>query len=290
MAEERRRQYAEGAEQMLSYWSRAADVTSRVRIAGAELCGDKVRSALGVVAVSNEDLPRLFGQRGFWREFRGVFEQSQGITDLVRVLHVVPHGPGDVAGVRSGDVVVSLAGRAVRDGEHLAVLQGDLLHGTFEIGIDRAGAAQALQVTRVAECWYDVAIIVSAFPNAFANGRIIYATTGLLREVESDGELALVIGHELAHNVLGHSVASFKRAEQEADYLGCYFAARAGYDVSQAAAYWRRVAREFPVLVSENASYAHSGTATRAAALTRTVAEIQEKLRGGAPLVPNASP
>lgn len=275
---------------MLEYWRRAADVTSRVRIAGAELCGGKVRAALGIVALSNEDLPRLFGRRGFWREFRRVFEESQGITDRVRVLHVVPEGPADVAGVRSGDVVASLAGRAVRDGEHLAVLQVDSLPETFEIEIDRAGAAQTLRVTRVAECWYDMAIIVSAFPNAFADGRIIYATTGLLREVESDDELALVIGHELAHNVLGHSVTSFKRSEQEADYLGCYFAARAGYDVSLGAAYWRRMAREFPALVSENASYAHSGTATRTAALARTVEEIQEKLKAGVPLVPDGSP
>ncbi|MGH7289402.1 MAG: M48 family metalloprotease [Myxococcota bacterium] len=287
---ERRLQYGEASALMLEYWSRAADVTSRVRIAGAELCGDKIRAALGIVALSNEDLPRLFGQRGFWRQFRVVFEEAQGITDRVRVLHVAPRAPADAAGLRAGDIVVSLAGRPVRDAGHLAILQSEQLEATYEMEVSRAGSARTLTIDRVAECWYDLAITVAAFPNAFADGRIIYATTGLLRTVESDDELALVIGHELAHNVLGHSVKSFKRSEQEADYLGCYFAALAGYDVAQASPYWRRVAREFPVLVSENASYAHSGTATRAAALARTVEEIRDKLRVGAPLVPNASP
>jgi predicted Zn-dependent protease len=40
--------------------------------------------------------------------------------------------------------------------------------------------------------------------NAFADGEEISVTTGMLRFVNNDDELALVIGHELAHNVLGH--------------------------------------------------------------------------------------
>lgn len=290
VAEERRRQYADGAAQMLSYWKRAADVTSRIRIAGAQLCGDKVRAALGVVALSSEDLPRLFGQRGFWREFRTIFEQAYGITERVSVLHVVPQGPADLGGVRPADVIVSIGESTVRDGEHLAALQAEERLDEFELRIERLGIEQSLRLDRVAECWYDLAISAAPFPNAFADGRTIYVTTGLLRFSESDDEVAFVVGHEIAHNLLGHSVMSFKRSEQEADYLGCYLAARAGYDLSQAVPYRRRLAREFPLLISESASYAHSGTATRAAALARTVEEIQEKLKAGAPLVPNASP
>ena len=291
VAEERTRQYADASEQMIRYWSRATDVTSRVRIAGAELCGEKVRAALGIVALSSEDLPRGFGRQGFWREFTSVFARTLELGDQVRVLHVVPRGPADVAGVAVGDIVVALDGRMVRDAEHLATLQSEDLGETFELRVRRSGGVErALRVQGLPECWYGLSISVTHFPNAYADGRTMYVTTGLLRFVESDDELALVVGHELAHNLLAHATASFKRSEQEADYLGCYFAARAGYDIRGAAAYWGRLAREIPAVVSENASYAHSGTATRAAGLARTVDEIQRKLEAGAPLVPNASP
>jgi hypothetical protein len=290
VAEERRRQYADGAAQLEAYWRRAAEVTSRVRVAGAELCGDETRAALGVAALSREDVPRLFGTGGFWGDFRESFAASLGVGDRVLVLHVVPGGVGAAAGFLPGDVIVALDLRQVRDGEQLAALQAGDLPDPFEVRIDRSGTERVLTVPFVAECGYELALLVSAFPNAFTDGRTIYATTGLLREVSSDDELALLVGHELAHNVLGDSFTSFKKVEQEADYLGCYFAARAGYDVSGAAAFWRRLAREYPALVSESASYSHSGTAARAAALARTVAEIEEKRRAGAPLLPNLSP
>ncbi len=40
--------------------------------------------------------------------------------------------------------------------------------------------------------------------NAFADGRRVVVTTGLMRFARSDAELVVVVGHELAHNTLGH--------------------------------------------------------------------------------------
>jgi hypothetical protein len=292
--EERRRQYAEGSVQMLAYWRRAADVTSALRIANAALCGENVRAALGVIAVSAGDLPWLFGRGGYWYEFRDVFEESLSIDGRARVIHVTPEGPADLAGVRAGDVIVSLGGRSVRGGEHLAAVQARERAAEFELGVDRAGTQATLRVSRLAECGYDVGLMASSFPNAFADGFTVYVSTGIVREVSDDDELAIAVGHELAHNSLGHNPdvpsIGYVGAEQEADYLGLYFAARAGYDVSRAPGYWRRLAREYPALVSDDASFTHSGTATRAAALARTVEEIIRKQRAGAPLVPDVTP
>jgi beta-barrel assembly-enhancing protease len=290
---ERRRQYAEGAQQMLAYWSRAADVTSALRIAGAEICDRKVRAALGVIAVSDDDLPWLFGRGGFWHEFRDVFEQSLSIDGRVRVIHVTAGAPGDVAGVRAGDVILSLGGRSVGDLGRLAALQkGE--EAEFELRVDRDGREAILRVARVPECWYELGLVASPIPNAYADGPTVYVTTGIVREAQNDDELAIAIGHELAHNFREHlagyaQVQGYVGAEQEADYLGCYFAARAGYDISVAPGYWRRLAREYPGLVSDDASFTHSGTATRAAALARTVDEIHRKQRAGAPLLPDVA-
>jgi predicted Zn-dependent protease len=40
--------------------------------------------------------------------------------------------------------------------------------------------------------------------NAWTNGRNISITSSMLRFATSDEELALVIGHEMAHNIMGH--------------------------------------------------------------------------------------
>lgn len=294
VATEKRRQYEEGSAQMLVYWSRAADVASALRIAGAELCGSRVRAALGVVAVSDGDLPWLFGRGGYWYEFRDVFERLHSIDGRARVIHVTPGAPADLAGVRAGDVIVSLGGRAVRGGEHLAGLQARERAAEYELRVERAGTESSLRVGRVPEYGYHVGLVASPFPNAYADGHTVYVSTGMVKEALDDDELAIAIGHELAHHALDHTgpvpELGYVGAEQEADYLGCYFAARAGYDVAKAPAYWRRLAREYPGLVSDDASFTHTGTATRAATLARTVTEIQRKQRAGGPLLPDVTP
>ena len=40
--------------------------------------------------------------------------------------------------------------------------------------------------------------------NAYADGDSVYIPVGMMRFADSDSELALVIGHEMAHNRLGH--------------------------------------------------------------------------------------
>jgi predicted Zn-dependent protease len=112
--------------------------------------------------------------------------------------------------------------------------------------------------------------------------------------------LALVLGHEFAHDVLHHkrrldekgfardvlgefgsTPASHMVAEKEADYVGLYLSARAGYDISQAPDFWRR----FPAAIGDF-SFSHPGNAERAAALAATRDEILAKRERREPLVP----
>jgi predicted Zn-dependent protease len=41
--------------------------------------------------------------------------------------------------------------------------------------------------------------------NAFADGEKVVITKGMMRFVENDRELSLVIAHEMAHNAMGHT-------------------------------------------------------------------------------------
>ena len=39
---------------------------------------------------------------------------------------------------------------------------------------------------------------------AFADGTKVFLTRGMMRFAQSDEELALVVAHETAHNIMGH--------------------------------------------------------------------------------------
>ena len=112
--------------------------------------------------------------------------------------------------------------------------------------------------------------------NAFADGKTVNIASGMMRFVESDDELALIIGHEMGHMdkkqgnaiigaVVDGVIAGITRApapgstfstamggafsqdfESEADYVGAYYAARVGDDISQAKTLWRRMAAPIP--------------------------------------------
>lgn len=73
--------------------------------------------------------------------------------------------------------------------------------------------------------------------------------------------------------------------EMEADYVGLYLAARAGYDVSNAAQIWRRLDAE-----TSGSSSDHPTSGARFEAMSATAAEIADKRAAGEPLVPADAP
>jgi len=101
--------------------------------------------------------------------------------------------------------------------------------------------------------------------NAFASGRTVVMTTSMLAFVRNDSELAVVLGHELAHNILRHPVIRDEegvpdegllralgikknriwRSEEQADRLGLRLMAAAGYDLGAAIPFWRRYLRKY---------------------------------------------
>jgi predicted Zn-dependent protease len=77
-----------------------------------------------------------------------------------------------------------------------------------------------------------------------------------------------------------------KDYESEADYLGLYFASRAGYDVALAPNFWRRMGVEHPSSVESKYMAMHPSTPERTLSLEQAVEEIREKREAGAPLEP----
>lgn len=76
--------------------------------------------------------------------------------------------------------------------------------------------------------------------------------------------------------------------ENEADYVGLYILARAGYDIDDAPGFWRTMSLNVPQAIY--ASSTHPNNPTRTVAMNKTVAEIHAKTAAHQPLVPNIAP
>lgn len=73
--------------------------------------------------------------------------------------------------------------------------------------------------------------------------------------------------------------------EREADYVGLYIQALAGYDLQAGPRVARRIAEQDPRSIRYGST--HPSSADRAAALFATIDEIQRKMKSGQPLSPN---
>ncbi len=161
--------------------------------------------------------------------------------------------------------------------------------------------------------------------NAHADGTNVIVYQGMMQIMQSDDELAAILAHELAHNIMGHVDATQQNVavggivgtlidqfaasrgietggqlgeigaqaallrystgfEQEADYVGLYIMARAGYDLGQSPDIWRRLAVVNPDGIYT--SVTHPSYSQRYVAQQKTIAEINDKRNKGVALLP----
>jgi hypothetical protein len=285
--------------------------------AGADLCTEKKTWSIGATFAQishEEESARLLWTALF----------APGLSpDDVFVLSVAKGSPAERAGLRPLDIVTAIKdGAPGTDPVRAAIKDGRPLTLT----VNRPDAPGALSITPEVICHYPIGLITDRSLNAFADGERIVIHSGMADFAGKDEELALVISHELAHNLRGHietqtanqvggqiaggildtlaalagvnTSGAFSKAagraagslhsvafESEADYVGLYLMARAGYPIDGAAQFWRRMAIAHPDMITRETS--HPATAERFVAIEATVAEIKAKQKAGVPLVPN---
>ena len=257
---------------------RVLRVSEAVRIHGRELCGGKVSPVLGVIAATEEELPRFF---------RETARRDFGVGEKVRLLWVEPGYPAAQAGLQAGDVILEVGGKRLRSARGLYSQHSGRIGARLVMRVERDDRVFEAHVSVRLGCFAAATVLESDYINAFMSGGRVVMTTGMLRFVESDDEIALILGHEIAHHILGHPY-SRPLYEADSDYMGCYLAARAGYDISVAPRWWERFARVEPFSLDKD-QWSHPGTPERALALEATIEEIRSKQLRGEPLWPRDS-
>lgn len=131
-------------------------------------------------------------------------------------------------------------------------------------------------------CDYPVQIRYTDEINAFATGENIIVTSAMAGSIKDDTSLALILAHELAHNILGHvEEGASTKLEREADRTGLFLLARAGYDYEKAIR--GRSAVRAVVTGREILSEGEKG---RGAYFRTVAAEIKALQEAGEPLIP----
>jgi hypothetical protein len=245
--------------------------------------------------------------------------QSEGVEGAgrrVSVAYVHPRLPASSAGLTPGDQLINVNERTVTGirAEEVSQLIRRMTVARIQplqLEVARMGARQILNLWAVPACQFSVQLLESNQINGIADGRHIGVTTGAMRFVRSNDELAWVLAHEIAHNVLNHSQNARLRAmlnaflgatlgasatasasppqrslEAQADYVGAYIMARGGYDVQAIKQFWRRMESLHSGENTPEMDVTHPTTAERLAAFEMTLKEIQEKRDRGESLQP----
>jgi hypothetical protein len=222
------------------------------------------------------------------------------------VLSVIDGSPAAEAGLIAGDVLITLDGgplrqdrvtapkrstarRAALEAAELRIEQA-LAQGPVRLGILRNGRPVELTLASRPGCPGRIRLARSRQTNAFANGRYVTLTTAVLAFARSDDELAVIIAHEMAHNILSHpdrldaaavprgllrgigaNAAKVWETEAEADRLGIRLVAAAGYDVGAAIPFWRRFYARFD---EPQIFRTHPSLGARERIIARSIAEL----------------
>ncbi len=230
----------------------------RMSTAGAPLC-DRLEPGIGI---------QLHTLAQYDAGMRAAVRAHFSFDGPVAVEGVIPGSPAVAAGIRQDDTIVSIGGisPAQRDTEagsttllatYVAAVAALPPDGPIAVIVSRAGEPLTLTVKPVPACLTRYELRIADTLDARANGTLVQITS---KYIDAYGAkmLPVAVAHELAHNILRHrerlkavgadfglvsgfgrNVGYFRQTEIQADILGAYLLARAGYAPDLSPRFWR---------------------------------------------------
>jgi len=271
---------------------RMAGIAYRLTTANVALCRETAPTpGWAIHAIDQYDAP-----------LRDQARRSFGFETPIAVEAVVPGSPAATAGVRAGDSIVSIDGKrfdggtpgksassATRDAtvEAIAALPA---RQPLRVELRRGGVTRTVTIAASPGCRSAFEVLLGPKMEASADGRIVQIGVRFFARY-SDDEVAVVVAHELSHNILHHARRLdaagiqrgllsevgrngrlFRLTEDQADLLGMYLLRNAGYDPRSAVRFWRDHGGDVDGGLFR--SRTHPSSAARARALEAEIARI----------------
>ncbi len=290
-------------------------VAAPLLVNNAALCKSHSRKLLGFSAKN---------RYSYSAELAGLVQQTFGFDERLQVTNVLAGSGAARVGVQRGDILIAAEGKEIAQGENAerqaAVILAPLVQGrsNVKLTVARNNANLTLDIPLTSSCGFSIDLGNADHVNAYADGRRIVITRGMLNFAQSDDEVAYVLAKEMAHNVFAHApkqrmnatmggiidnlirvnpdlstmtgMAGVKPYSQEfdaeADRLALYMVARAGYRIENVSSFWQRLANQYPASVLNAYTAIHPATAVRLAAIDKAATEIQSRQSARRPLLP----
>lgn len=287
---------------------RVATIGDRLAVANAPICRERqFQTGLTIHDLSQYSL-----------RARAAAIAAFGLEAGPAVLALAGRGAAIRAGLRLDDVLLAADGTplprsSVRVHDSfgpteriIEALEAAFADGAAELVVRRGRHNLLVRVKATPGCASRFQMIPSASRAAKADGRYVQLTSALVEYTRDDDELAALIGHELAHNILRHrarlnaagvdrnahvhsprDARLFQITELEADRLTVHLMDRAGYDPAAAIRLWTRQSRE----PRSTASGSHPAWPVRIRTMEAELAAIrQARARGEQAPAPIAEP
>lgn len=309
----------------------SAQTDGTARLLALQSLDRRVTEVMYRLSVANVDLCPMSRNLAGWAlhaldQYSGTLKPDAESTfglqpGLPGVLVLVPGGPAANAGFLESDVIEAINGRSLvlvgepddrserrlpsyeRLGRQVEWINEAFAKGSAGVTFLRDDKTATVVVDPVLGCGYEAQVRPSPDLNGGADGARISITSGLVAYADSDDDLAFLLAHELAHNLLRHaerprargllngllghngrSPAAVREAETAADRVGMFLAARAGYDASGAAGFRRRFGRDHAA--ARYGFWGYPSAEERARAHEATWLEIEALRARGMPLQP----
>lgn len=300
---------------MVSLQDRLYRVAAPLLLNNTELCKKNARNLLGFTAKN---------RHSYSNEFAAAAQNLLGLDDRLQVMGVLAGGGAARAGVRRGDVLLSVEDKSLPKGEaaerEAANILAPMMSGRSNLSLTvlRDGSRISLSVPLTYACAFGIELGNTENVVAYSDGHRVLVTRGMLDAARSDDELAFVLAKEMAHNALSHAarqrtsatiggiidnltrirpnmsamsgMAGLRPMPQDldamADKLSLYMLARAGYNLDQVVPFWQRMANQYPAIVLNGYTALHPSTSYRVAAMEKTIKDIRSKQARKKPLLP----
>lgn len=277
---------------------------------------------------------RTWSQNDWPVKYREAAQDLYNLDNYINVYLTVGGSPADKAGMNRGDKILAVNDTGIEPGPKVIKEYNEAIKkmdgSTTKFTVKRGGKILSYSIKPHKICNFPVVYDVNDDSvNAYADGKYMYVSSGMMKFINSDNELALLVSHELGHNVMGHiekkkqnmalggalgflldvavisaggvstnATSDFMQAgasaysvgfEQEADYTGMYIMARSGYNITGSEKFWRRVATEVNARGISVRS-THPAHSERFISIQKASKEIQAKRKAGKVLLPNTKP